>query len=70
MEWAGRCSDRFRELAPVSQNLFGIVQGSVYPELRKESAERLIEIGFPGLCRWGARRRRTQYRHVRCNGAT
>ena len=48
MEWARRCSDRFRELAPISQNLFGIVQGSVYPELRKESAERLIEIGFPG----------------------
>ena len=48
MEWAGRCSDRFRELAPVGQNLFGIVQGGVYPELRKESAERLIEIGFPG----------------------
>ena len=27
---------------------FGIVQGSVYPELRKRAAESLIEIGFDG----------------------
>jgi queuine tRNA-ribosyltransferase len=48
MDWAGRCSKRFGELAPAGQSLFGIVQGGVYPELRKESAERLVEIGFPG----------------------
>jgi queuine tRNA-ribosyltransferase len=48
MEWAARCDTRFRELTPQAQELFGIVQGSVYPDLRKESAERLIEIGFPG----------------------
>lgn len=30
------------------QALFGIVQGGVYPDLRRESAERTIEIGFPG----------------------
>jgi queuine tRNA-ribosyltransferase len=30
------------------QLLFGIVQGGMYPELRKESAERTVEIGFPG----------------------
>ena len=48
MRWAARCSTRLRELAPSGQNLFGIVQGGVYPGLRKESAERLIEIGFPG----------------------
>jgi len=30
------------------QALFGIVQGVVYPDIRKESAERLVEIGFPG----------------------
>ena len=48
MDWAGRCSKRFGELASGRQSLFGIVQGGVYPELRKESAERLVEIGFPG----------------------
>jgi queuine tRNA-ribosyltransferase len=31
-----------------TQSLFGIVQGGLDLELRKESAERTIEIGFPG----------------------
>ena len=31
-----------------TQSLFGIVQGGMDRTLRKESAERLIEIGFPG----------------------
>jgi queuine tRNA-ribosyltransferase len=30
------------------QALFGIVQGGMYPDLRRESAERTVEIGFPG----------------------
>jgi queuine tRNA-ribosyltransferase len=30
------------------QSLFGIIQGGMDRELRKESAERTIEIGFPG----------------------
>ena len=33
---------------PLQQALFGIVQGSIYPELRKESAERLVSMDFPG----------------------
>ncbi len=31
-----------------TQRLFGIVQGGMYPDLRRESAERMVEIGFPG----------------------
>ncbi|MFZ0863628.1 MAG: tRNA guanosine(34) transglycosylase Tgt [Candidatus Sulfotelmatobacter sp.] len=31
-----------------AQSLFGIIQGGMDRELRKESAERTIEIGFPG----------------------
>ena len=31
-----------------TQALFGIVQGGTYPDLRRESAERTVEIGFPG----------------------
>lgn len=31
-----------------TQSLFGIVQGGMYPELRRESAERLVEMDFPG----------------------
>lgn len=30
------------------QNLWGIVQGSVFPDLRRASAEALIELDFPG----------------------
>ena len=32
----------------LTQSLFGIIQGGMDLELRKESAERTIEIGFPG----------------------
>jgi len=36
------------EFADKTQALFGIVQGGMDPALRKESAERTVEIGFPG----------------------
>jgi queuine tRNA-ribosyltransferase len=48
MAWAARCHSYFRQRAPSGQELFGIVQGGVFPELRRESAERLQELGFPG----------------------
>ena len=31
-----------------TQSLFGIVQGGMYSDLRRESAERLVEMDFPG----------------------
>ena len=34
--------------SPQTQTLFGIIQGGMDRELRRESAERTIEIGFPG----------------------
>jgi len=46
MRWAQRSRDAFKQRAGYS--LFGIVQGSVYPELRAESAEALKKIGFDG----------------------
>jgi queuine tRNA-ribosyltransferase len=33
--------------------LFGIVQGGMYPDLRRESLERLIEVGFDGYAAGG-----------------
>ena len=44
--WGARCKAAFgtRE----TQALFGIQQGSTFEALRRESAERLIEIGFDG----------------------
>ncbi len=45
LRWAKICRDY-----PLQehQNLFGIVQGGVYGDLRKHSAQRLEEIGFDG----------------------
>jgi len=46
MTWAARARDAFAERA--GYGLFGIVQGSVYAELREESAKALAAIGFDG----------------------
>ncbi|MGB1547320.1 MAG: tRNA guanosine(34) transglycosylase Tgt [Alphaproteobacteria bacterium] len=46
MRWAERSRAAFRERE--GYGIFGIVQGSVFPDLRIESAERLLEIGFDG----------------------
>ena len=46
MRWAQRSKDAFK--VRDGYGLFGIVQGSVYPELRAESAEALKKIGFDG----------------------
>ncbi len=51
LRWAQRSIQRHRSLVEESgkrQALFGIVQGSVYPDLRVKSAERLMELDLPG----------------------
>ncbi len=49
-QWARRCKEaNERE----DQALFGIVQGGVYRDLRRESLESLLEIGFPGYALGG-----------------
>ncbi|HEY1161188.1 MAG TPA: tRNA guanosine(34) transglycosylase Tgt [Terracidiphilus sp.] len=63
MAWARRSLDHFRdhreevvwgneqtggELGGRTQSLFGIVQGGMYRDLRRESAERLVEMEFDG----------------------
>jgi queuine tRNA-ribosyltransferase len=49
--WAERCKRAHRERDGIGtdgpQMLLGITQGGVVPRLRRESAERLLEIGFP-----------------------
>ncbi len=49
MRWARRCRERWRERDDGSAALFGIVQGSVYPEIRRRSVEALLGLGFSGL---------------------
>jgi queuine tRNA-ribosyltransferase len=46
MRWAERSRAAYR--ARAGYGLFGIVQGSVFPELRAESAEALVAVGFDG----------------------
>ncbi|HMB77856.1 MAG TPA: tRNA guanosine(34) transglycosylase Tgt [Kiloniellaceae bacterium] len=46
LRWAARCREAFRRRP--GYGLFGIVQGSVYPALRRRSAEGLLDIGFEG----------------------
>lgn len=44
LTWAERCKDSYNS----AQKLFGIVQGGVHQDLRAESLEGLIDIGFDG----------------------
>jgi queuine tRNA-ribosyltransferase len=46
LRWAARSKEAFRKRE--GYGLFGIVQGSVYPELRERSANSLVQLGFPG----------------------
>ncbi|MFV0416247.1 MAG: tRNA guanosine(34) transglycosylase Tgt, partial [Chthoniobacterales bacterium] len=49
LRWAARCRDWWQKIPEKERPLvFGIVQGSGYPDLRKRSAEALQEIGFDG----------------------
>jgi queuine tRNA-ribosyltransferase len=48
LRWARRCKAAFAGMSKPAQALFGIVQGSVYPDLREACARALIEIGFEG----------------------
>ncbi|MFN3550637.1 MAG: tRNA guanosine(34) transglycosylase Tgt, partial [Endomicrobiia bacterium] len=56
--WAKRCKDKFNQLSNnfTSENfqlLFGIIQGSVYKDLRKKSLQEIVDIGFDGYALGG-----------------
>ena len=56
--WAKRCKEWHQENAAkhipwqadfdLPQQIFGIVQGSIYADLREQSAKELVDIGFDG----------------------
>jgi queuine tRNA-ribosyltransferase len=58
LRWAARSKAHFEQhkherpwdesFADQMPNLFGIVQGGMYKDLRRESAERMVEMDFPG----------------------
>ena len=49
MRWAKRCKEAHKSKSA----LFGIVQGGMYTDLRKESLDRLIDIVFDGIALGG-----------------
>ncbi len=51
MRWAERCKEAYEERP--GHGLFGIVQGGVYGDLRAESAETLVGMGFDGYALGG-----------------
>ncbi len=46
--WAQRCFEFWEENRQPQNNLFGIVQGGMYPDLRERSAVQLTELDFSG----------------------
>jgi len=51
LRWAARSRAAFDELGSAARGslVFGIVQGGMYPDLRRESLAGLLEIGFDGM---------------------
>jgi queuine tRNA-ribosyltransferase len=47
--WLDRCAAWHEREAPRTQALFGIVQGGVHADLRRESAQRVSEAGVDGI---------------------
>lgn len=47
LRWGQRCVDEHKKLGSTNA-LFGIIQGSMYADLRQQSLEGLLEIGFDG----------------------
>ncbi|MBU2646583.1 tRNA guanosine(34) transglycosylase Tgt [bacterium] len=50
LDWAARCKKAHRK---EGQALFGISQGALFEDLRKESILALVDIGFPGYAMGG-----------------
>jgi len=48
-KWAKRCVDYFYANNIKKQAMFGIVQGSVFPDLRKKSLKEITGLGFDGI---------------------
>lgn len=47
-QWARRCKQTWDRMNPANNTLFGIVQGGMFADLRTQSVDELIDIGFPG----------------------
>jgi queuine tRNA-ribosyltransferase len=48
LDWAARCKAQWQARGASQQALFGIVQGSTFEDLRRESAAGTVALDFPG----------------------
>lgn len=53
VRWSQRAKEAYKEQKIKEQMLFGIVQGGTYDDLRRQSAEKTIKIGFDGYALGG-----------------
>src|SRR5439155_997823 len=51
--WAKRCKDAFAKVSAGGRLLYGITQGAIYPELRRQSTMQLVDLDFPGYALGG-----------------
>jgi len=51
--WAKRCQTAFHAEDRGGRLLYGITQGAIYPALRKESTQQLLDLDFPGFALGG-----------------
>jgi len=51
--WAKRSKDAWDKLKKPGHSIFGIVQGGMYPDLRKIAADKLMDMGFDGYALGG-----------------
>ena len=68
--WLDRCLDWHAEHGPAAQAVFGIVQGGVHEDLRRESAETVAAAGVDGICDRRARSAATSPRCTACSTMT
>jgi len=53
LKWAERCLSFFSTSGIQSQQLFGIIQGGIYPELRSKCLEKMLPMDFSGFALGG-----------------
>ena len=70
LDWARRSRDYFAQHGDAArQMLFGIVQGGTHAALRRENADALVELDFPGYAIGGLGGGRVARDHLRNDGA-
>lgn len=52
--WGKKAKQYIEKFPSINQQIFGIIQGGIYEDIREESAEKMIDLDFPGYAIGGA----------------